>query len=246
MKFFQFIAVVRSRFLLISHHTNGLGNTSSSLLSHFSNFQSSCWLAVTIVHQRALQLSRLWSKHRLLSKYLSSDFCPRCQTLLQITFQNHDLTGRAEQLLLTTVQEVNKVTSWGYFVGFDCFGCKMGSGHPSSPIISEACWSSLRMKPVFLSVIPDYMDGDGDWSNWSACSVTCGNGNQKRTRSCGYACTATESRTCDMPNCPGNLSPQQTRTNELFFIHCFTFQTVCLPLKVLKIPSRQQPLKWVC
>lgn len=51
----------------------------------------------------------------------------------------------------------------------------------------------------------DYIDGEGDWSNWSACSVTCGNGNQKRTRSCGYACTATESRTCDMPNCPGNF-----------------------------------------
>lgn len=49
------------------------------------------------------------------------------------------------------------------------------------------------------------MDGEGDWSNWSACTVTCGNGNQKRTRSCGYACTATESRTCDMPNCPGKV-----------------------------------------
>ncbi|XP_056148292.1 isthmin-1 [Lampris incognitus] len=61
----------------------------------------------------------------------------------------------------------------------------------------------------------DYIDGDGDWSNWSLCSVTCGNGNQKRTRSCGYACTATESRTCDMPNCPGIEDAFKTAATEV-------------------------------
>ncbi|XP_007546374.1 isthmin-1-like [Poecilia formosa] len=61
----------------------------------------------------------------------------------------------------------------------------------------------------------DYMDGEGDWSSWSACSVTCGNGNQKRTRSCGYACTATESRTCDMPNCPGFEDAFKTAATEV-------------------------------
>uniref|UniRef100_A0A8C7DG98 Isthmin 2a n=1 Tax=Oncorhynchus kisutch TaxID=8019 RepID=A0A8C7DG98_ONCKI len=45
-----------------------------------------------------------------------------------------------------------------------------------------------------------------EWSDWSPCSVTCGNGNQKRIRSCGYACTATESRTCDLDRCPVGLS----------------------------------------
>lgn len=61
----------------------------------------------------------------------------------------------------------------------------------------------------------DYMDGEGDWSGWSSCSVTCGNGNQKRTRSCGYACTATESRTCDMPNCPGIEDAFKTAATEV-------------------------------
>ncbi|XP_038141853.1 isthmin-2-like, partial [Cyprinodon tularosa] len=41
-----------------------------------------------------------------------------------------------------------------------------------------------------------------EWSIWAPCSVTCGSGSQRRTRSCGYACTATESRTCDLHSCP--------------------------------------------
>ncbi|KAL4641386.1 isthmin-1 [Arapaima gigas] len=61
----------------------------------------------------------------------------------------------------------------------------------------------------------DYIDGDGDWSTWSPCSVTCGNGNQKRTRSCGYACTATESRTCDAPICPGIEDAFKTAATEV-------------------------------
>ncbi|KAL0983684.1 hypothetical protein UPYG_G00131320 [Umbra pygmaea] len=61
----------------------------------------------------------------------------------------------------------------------------------------------------------DYMEGEGDWSGWSHCSVTCDTGNQKRTRSCGYACTATESRTCDMPPCPGIEDAFKTAATEV-------------------------------
>ncbi|XP_042303102.1 isthmin-1 isoform X2 [Sceloporus undulatus] len=61
----------------------------------------------------------------------------------------------------------------------------------------------------------DYVDGEGDWSPWSICSITCGSGNQKRTRTCGYACTATESRTCDRPNCPGIEDTFRTAATEV-------------------------------
>ncbi|KFU86875.1 Isthmin-2, partial [Chaetura pelagica] len=62
----------------------------------------------------------------------------------------------------------------------------------------------------------DYEDEE-EWSPWSPCSITCGSGNQKRTRSCGYACTATESRTCDLPRCPGAEGEMVFPTEEVPF-----------------------------
>ncbi|XP_074548192.1 isthmin-2-like [Halichoeres trimaculatus] len=44
-----------------------------------------------------------------------------------------------------------------------------------------------------------------DWSDWAPCSATCGHGTQKRTRSCGYACIATESRSCDLEVCTDSV-----------------------------------------
>ncbi|XP_065803766.1 isthmin-2 [Labrus bergylta] len=44
-----------------------------------------------------------------------------------------------------------------------------------------------------------------DWSDWAPCSATCGHGTQKRTRPCGYACTATESRSCDLESCTDSV-----------------------------------------
>ncbi|XP_029114105.1 isthmin-2-like [Scleropages formosus] len=51
----------------------------------------------------------------------------------------------------------------------------------------------------------EYEYEEQEWSSWSPCSITCGNGNQKRMRSCGYACTATETRTCDLKHCPDDV-----------------------------------------
>ncbi|XP_037541666.1 isthmin-2 [Nematolebias whitei] len=53
--------------------------------------------------------------------------------------------------------------------------------------------------------IQRYYDKDTDeWTPWSPCSVTCGHGDKKRTKSCGYSCTLTESSKCDLEPCPGD------------------------------------------
>ncbi|XP_057587514.1 isthmin-2 isoform X2 [Hippopotamus amphibius kiboko] len=51
---------------------------------------------------------------------------------------------------------------------------------------------------------PDSYDDElqEEWSPWSPCSGNCSSGSQWRTRSCGYTCTATASRACDLPPCP--------------------------------------------
>lgn len=45
-----------------------------------------------------------------------------------------------------------------------------------------------------------------DWTPWSPCSVTCGHGERKRTKSCGYSCTLTEASKCDLEPCPGDVN----------------------------------------
>ena len=69
----------------------------------------------------------------------------------------------------------------------------------------------LNQTMIFFSV-------NGNWSDWSdyeKCSVSCGGGSQKRTRSCtnpapahgGELCTGSdeESQSCGTSPCPGKL-----------------------------------------
>ncbi|CAL8316304.1 unnamed protein product [Merluccius merluccius] len=45
-----------------------------------------------------------------------------------------------------------------------------------------------------------------EWSAWTPCSVTCGHGERKRTKSCGYSCTLTEASRCDQELCPDDVN----------------------------------------
>ncbi|KAK1339399.1 hypothetical protein QTO34_020082 [Cnephaeus nilssonii] len=48
-----------------------------------------------------------------------------------------------------------------------------------------------------------YDEPPEEWGPWSPCSGSCGNSTQQRTRSCGFACTVTQTKDCDLPHCPG-------------------------------------------
>ena len=44
------------------------------------------------------------------------------------------------------------------------------------------------------------------WSNWSTCSLTCGSGEQTRTRTCDKGCSnddLVETQSCNDTACPG-------------------------------------------
>ncbi|XP_017290311.1 isthmin-2 isoform X2 [Kryptolebias marmoratus] len=92
-----------------------------------------------------------------------------------------------------------------------------GAEEPEDPVLSGVGgeWGRRWDKEQGTKDDVDYEE----WSDWAPCSATCGFGSQKRTRSCGYACTATESRTCDLETCPDSvmtvteLTPLQTTSS---------------------------------
>ncbi|KAJ3613374.1 hypothetical protein NHX12_019624 [Muraenolepis orangiensis] len=76
--------------------------------------------------------------------------------------------------------------------------------HPEEPVLSGVGgdWGSRWNQGWDIKESSEYEE---EWSPWSPCSAPCGQGSQKRLRSCGYACTSSESRSCEMDGCPDDL-----------------------------------------
>lgn len=72
--------------------------------------------------------------------------------------------------------------------------------------------------------------GAEEWSQWSSCSVTCGQGSQVRTRTCvspfGTHCSGPlrESRVCNnTAPCPGSVSQQMHSGTSCLFVELLSF-----------------------
>ena len=84
-----------------------------------------------------------------------------------------------------------------------------------SNLLSNSTQFYLLIFIILLFLVPGVYT---PWGNWSACSVSCGEGSQRRSRSCtnpppqhgGPTCSeqglgeATEDQPCNAGHCPGN------------------------------------------
>lgn len=81
--------------------------------------------------------------------------------------------------------------------------------HPPEKFSKRRIFSSAACGLCSLTPAP-CLDTDDEppqeWGPWSPCSGSCGNSTQQRTRPCGFACTVTQTKDCDLPHCPGETS----------------------------------------
>lgn len=97
------------------------------------------------------------------------------------------------------------------------------------------------------AVLPSEKETD-EWSAWTPCSVTCGHGERKRTKSCGYSCTLTEASRCDQEPCPGEWDPAFFRNihfNSLWWWWWWWVPTLVSATSVLRCTSFVSSLLFV-
>ena len=81
------------------------------------------------------------------------------------------------------------------------------------------------------------MDGGWSvWGSWSACSETCGNGTQSRTRVCnnpkpennGADCVGPplDSKECFVQHCPGKLNPSERYPTTDLHLYKFKLENI--------------------
>lgn len=110
---------------------------------------------------------------------------------------------------------------WVWRAAAPCWGlllpaCTLGAAAPSAPRprCSRCRWGPRGLPGQPPALTPHLPPGDPaaeEWSQWSVCSLTCGQGSQVRTRSCvsspyGTLCSGLlrETRTCNnTATCPG-------------------------------------------
>ena len=93
--------------------------------------------------------------------------------------------------------------------------------------------------PLYIFIVHTVNGHWNTWSNWSACSTSCGQGSKTRTRACsnpkpmngGRSCTGSSlsTNTCLMKVCPGKLSYMNIKT--------VTAKSLFLSLHSLSYPS---------
>jgi len=97
---------------------------------------------------------------------------------------------------------------------------------------------------LYFSIILAVDGGFGEWSEYAECSASCGQGFQDRERTCnsplpqngGKDCASesTETRSCQLRECPGRLT--------VLSLFCFYFYFSCFDRVCNLLPSEKAKL----